>query len=258
MTTTLPGTLKQQADRRGSPQPSTRQAFGTTATPPRVKLFNSSNETAHSQPSFQCCVTLQGSLWKRPIDLMKLFSSSSWSRCVTLQYVSQTPHLVLASSLPTAHLRKLSVYPPPEFSIDASKSEIVKAANEIQSRILLRPRTLGRREFTASYSNEYNVRTGTLLGDQLGPREDTSDEFIASLIKEIASNQHNVVYSVHVNEKKIGTLRPRQVSKITFFSTIRFASKGVGIRELSTPPQCRTCLRFAHCKVMSKPRCPLL
>lgn len=46
---------------------------------------------------------------------------------------------------------------------------------------------------TASDRNEYNVRTGTLLVDQLGLRQDASDEFIAS-VKEIA--QSNITLSI--------------------------------------------------------------
>lgn len=61
-------------------------------------------------------------------------------------------------------LKEVLGVPSPEFSMNASKSEItVKAANENQSRSLISLRTFGCHQVTASDCNEYNVRRGTIF-----------------------------------------------------------------------------------------------
>jgi len=123
--------------------------------------------------------------WKR-LTMDDIYSPPKWS-----QYVTFTAHD--GEHLPSditiyRNLKSLLGTENPAFSVDNNKL-IVKAANEDQSKVLLRTKAIGSREVFATDRTQFNTRSGTMILDRLRLDEYESEEFICNAIKEILSGQ---------------------------------------------------------------------
>lgn len=189
--------------------------------------------------------------WKRR-TMEDIFTPLKWSQYIT--YTVNEEENLPSDICIYRSLKALLKTEIINFSVDKSKI-LVKAQTEAQSKLLLETTKLGNKNVVATDINQYNHKTGTMLLDRLRLGVDESDTFIAEAIKEILTDQKQLVSSVQIFERK--SFKTKQIMKVarivfnqqTIPTYMKMGNKRITIQEeIPRPMQCKGCLRFGHTK----------